>query len=150
NLRNHGGGWSFTEEGSGIGDAQFVDDRLIRSKIAAVGTEGLGERTHQNVNIVGIDAKVIANATPAGADRADRVSFIYEKVKSIFFPKLDEGGKIAHGSFHRIKALDDNEDLFPRPVSAGLALRDDVPEKAFEVLHVIVLEHFDHSSGQPG
>lgn len=150
NLDEDGGSGGFAVNCACVGDAEFVDDVLVRSNVAAVGAKGLGERAHENVNFLGVNAKVVADAAAAGTEGTDRVGFVDKEVELVALLELNEGGEIAHCAFHGVEAFDDDENLLPGTVSAGLALRDAVAENALEVLHVVVLKHGNHGTRETG
>lgn len=59
------------------------------------------------------------------------------------FLQLHNFWKVNDAALHRIKALDDNQDLLPRSVGTWLTLRDNLAQELTQVIHVIVLEDAD-------
>lgn len=67
----------------------------------------------------------------------------------VFLLEFHDSGEINHGTFHRVKTLNDEKNLFPWTMSLGLSLTDDFSEQRLEALHVIMLEHPDVCTAKP-
>ena len=78
------------------------------------------------------------------------MSLVDEQAELVAPSQGDEAEQVAHGALHGVETLDDDEDVAPGPMGAGLSLGDDVTQDAFEVGHVVVLEHLDHGAGETG
>lgn len=148
NLHENRGGGRLAVDSSGVGAPQLVDNGLLSSDVSTVGTERLGEGTHENVNTIRVNTEVVANTTSAGTDGTNGVSLVDEEIELVLVLQRHDTGQIAHGSLHGVETLNGNQNLLPRAVSAGLSLRDGLAELALEIDHVVVLEGRDDGTGQ--
>nr|POF14080.1 hypothetical protein CFP56_03104 [Quercus suber] len=148
-LREHGRGRGLAVDGAGVGDADLVDDGLAGGDVAAVGAEGFREGAHQDVHLAGADAEVVAHSTAARSERPDAVCFVDVQRKLVLLLERHESRQVAHGAFHAVQPLHGHQDLAPGPMGPRLALTDAFAQHAFQVGHVVVLEHVDHRIRQP-
>lgn len=132
----------------GVGGLELVNDVLLSSNVTTVGTERLGEGSHKHIDFRGVDTKVIADTTTAGAKGTDGVSLVDKQVELVLAFELQKSGQITHGTLHRVETLDNDQNLLPRAVSAGLSLRDSLAKNSFQIGHVVVLEGLDDSARQ--
>lgn len=146
-LGDDAGGGGFRHEDAGVDGTEFIDDVLFGGDVAAVGTEGFGKSAHEDIDVAGINTEEIADTAATGAQSTDGVSFVNEEVESVLLSKSDQGGEIAHGTFHGVETFDNDKNLLPRPVSTRLTLRDILAKLVFQVAHVVVLEHINHGTG---
>jgi hypothetical protein len=54
--------------------------------------------------------------------------------------------KITHGALHRVETFNNDENLLPGAVSAGLALRDSLTHNTLKVGHIVMLEGLNDST----
>ena len=142
-LRQHGWRGSFTEDHPGIRDADFVHEGPRTCNIAAVRAEGFRKRAHQDIDFVGRNAEVIADAPTSWAEGADAVCFVQVDGEFVLLLQRDEAGEVDHRALHAVQTFHYDEDFAPGAVGAGLALGDAFAEQAFQVRHVVMFEHVD-------
>lgn len=140
NLHEDGRSRRLAESGRGVGATELVDDALVSGDVTTVGTERLGKSAHENVDAGGVDTVVVADSAATGSDSANAVSLINEEVELVLVLQCHDTGEIAHGALHRVQTFDGNQDLLPRAVSAGLALRNGLTKLALEIDDIVVLE----------
>lgn len=146
NLHENRGGRGFAKDGGGVGAAKLVNDVLLRSNVASVGAERLGQSAHEDVDFRGVNAIVIANTTAVGSQGTDGVSLVDKQVKLVLALQFQDSGQVDHGTFHRVETFDDQENLLPGAVSSWLALGNGFTKNTLEVAHVVVLERLNDST----
>jgi hypothetical protein len=136
-------------------------------KLTTSSSERLGERSHQDVNVDWVDAKVVANSSSVGSKSSNRVSLVdvevelkghdriisfptpayrqdeeraWKKTHLVLLLELDQLRQIDQRSLHRVETLDGDHDLLPRSMRPRLTLTDDLPQQRLQILHVVVLE----------
>ena len=62
-------------------DANVVDQTLLASNVAARGTKGFCECSHQDVYRLGVDAKIVCDTASVWSQSTDGMSLIDEEVE---------------------------------------------------------------------
>jgi hypothetical protein len=145
-LHEHTRSRSFAILSSSVGALELVDNMFLGCDVTTVGTKRLCQSSHENINFGGINAKVVANTTTAGAKSTDRVSLVNEKIELVLVLQSKNTGKITHGTLHRVETFDDNQNLLPRTVGAGLTLGNSFANNTFQISHIIVLEALNNGT----
>lgn len=149
-LHENRGSRGFAEESGGVCASELVDDVLLGSNITTVGAEGLGQSTHEDINLGRIHTEVVANTAAAGAEGTDAVSLVDIQEELVLLLESQNTGEIHHGTLHRVQTLNSNENLLPGAVSAGLALRNSLAKLGLEIADVVVLERANNSARETG
>lgn len=80
-LRQHGRAERLAVDVGVVHDANAVDGGAVAGNVATGSTEGLGKGAHQNVNLAGVDAKVIADTAAVWANGTNRVRLVDVEVE---------------------------------------------------------------------
>ena len=115
--------------------AEPVDDLGLGADEAAAGGEALRQRADDQVDVVGVDARVFAEPAPLVAEHADRMRLVEQQPGRMLLLQLDETRQIDDVAVHREQAFGDDQ---RRLVQAAL-----LGEQLVEVLEVVVAEE-DH------
>ena len=86
---------------------EIVDDYLAGAGIAALGTESLAERAHENVRLAGA-AEMLKRAMTGFADYARSVCFINHRQQMIFFAQRNECRQVNNIAVHAENSIADN------------------------------------------
>ena len=86
---------------------EIVDDYLAGAGIAALGTESLAERAHENVRLAGA-AKMLKRAMTGFADNTCSVGFVNHRQQMIFFAQLYECRQVNNIAVHTENCVADN------------------------------------------
>lgn len=122
-------------------------DQLVRSSdIPSRGSERLRESSHQNVDALRVDSKVVADTASSGPECSNRMRLVDVEVELVSLLELEDSGQIDHSSFHGVKALNDQKNLLPWAMSPRLTLTDALSEQIFEIFHIVMLVHPDHGA----
>jgi hypothetical protein len=62
-------------------DTKSINESLAPSEVTTRRAKRFGESSHQNIDIPGIDAKVICNTATVRSHCTDRVSLIHKEVE---------------------------------------------------------------------
>jgi hypothetical protein len=146
NLHEHTRSRSFAILSSSVGALELVDDMLLGCDVTTVGTKRFRQSSHENINFGGVNAKIVANTTTARAKSTDRVSLVNEKIELVFVLQSKNTGEITHGTLHRVETFDDDQNLLPRTVGAGLTLGNSFANNTFQIGHIIVLEALNNGT----
>lgn len=68
----------------------------------------------------------------------------------ILLLELDDLRELDNRTLHRVKTLDNDQDVLPGTVSSRLALRDGVAEDRLEICGIVVLEDTDKGARETG
>lgn len=62
-------------------EAQSVDQVLVSRNVPAGSSKRFRERPHQDVDVTGVNVKIVVNTAAMGTKRADGMSFINENIE---------------------------------------------------------------------
>jgi len=76
-----------------------------RRDVTTSRSKRFGEGPHEDFDIAGVDAPMLANAATSGAQGANRVRLVHIQVELVLSLERDDTGKIANVAFHRVEAF---------------------------------------------
>ena len=86
--RWHGKGGGVERPRGGV--SEVLDDFLRARDVSPAGPKGLGERSHENVDILKVDAKVLAKAPPRFPQGPDAVGLVQVKIAVVLLLQLHD------------------------------------------------------------
>ncbi|EJK52557.1 hypothetical protein THAOC_28151, partial [Thalassiosira oceanica] len=127
-----------------------LDHPPVRGDVPPHAPEALRERPHHDVDVAGVDARVLA-APPAGPSHgADAVRLVEVQVRPVPLADRHDAPEVAVLPLHGVYPLDDDEYTVPPPARPGLAVNDGLPQYRVEVGGVVVTEGPYRRPRRPG
>jgi hypothetical protein len=125
-----------------------VYELLGSGQVAASRAEALGERAHEDVNVLGIAAPVVDHTATVRSDGANAVRLVQVQVGLVLLLDGNDLGQADNGALHAVHALHNDQNLLPGATRDRVAVDDALLELGLQVDRVVVLEHLDSGAGE--
>eukprot|EP00955_Chlamydomonas_euryale_P104944 365603-Chlamydomonas_euryale.AAC.13 len=123
--------------------AQVAHHLAAARDVAATRAKGLGERAHHDVNVRRWHAPLLRAAAARAAQRTNRVRLVEVNVRTVLLAHSHDVAQVAGLALHGVDALNNDDDLLPRPVRPRLPVHNRATQHAVQVARVVVAEHLD-------
>ena len=111
--------------------------------VATCRAKALRERAHENIHVFRITSVKINNTTTVWTHGANTVRLVQIQIGLVLLFDLDNLGQTHNRTLHAVHALHNDKYLFPGSSRHRMTLDDGLLYFGFQVLGVVVLEHFN-------
>ncbi len=103
---------------------EILDDGLAAGDVAAATAERLAQRPHPQVDVVGVDVEVFADAAPVRAEHADGMGLVDHQEGLVLLLDLDELRQVRDVAVHAVDAFDGDQHAAVFAAQVGQQLVD--------------------------